>query len=132
MIVLIKTKNGAEIVGSLISNTSDGVMLGDPFLINYRFAVGQPMPSISLSRYMPFAGDCERSFDWNDIMHYTSPSQPFEAYYINALEYCKEVVDKSVNEELMSAAVKTKNGKSDLTDIYKAILDRTNYDGPLN
>lgn len=132
MIALIKTKNGAEIVGTLTSHTPDGITLSDPFLINYRFAVGQPMPSISLSRYMPFAADYERLFDWEDVMHNTIPSEPFQSYYMNALEYCRENVDKSVNDELVTAAAKTKNSKNELTDIYKAILDRTNYDGPLN
>lgn len=132
MIVLIRTKNGTEIVGSVVENNSDGIILSDPFLINYRFSVGQPMPSISLSRYMPFAADYERRFEWADIMHSTTPSKPFETYYMNALEYCRENVDKSVNDELISAAVKTRGSKSDLTDIYQAILDRTNFDGPLN
>lgn len=132
MIVLIKTRNGAEIVGTVVKDTAKGLILSDPFLINYRFTAGQQMPSISLSRYMPFAVDTERMFDWDDIMHNTVPSKPFEMYYVNALEYCRENVDKTVNEELTSAAVKAKNGKTDLTDIYKAILDRTNYDGPLN
>lgn len=132
MVVIIKTRNGAEIVGTMTNNTSDGLTISDPFLINYRFTVGQPMPSISLSRYMPFAADYERMFDWNDIMHHTTPSKPFETYYLNALDYCRENVDKTVDEELVSAAAKTKVGKGDLTDIYKAILDRTNYDGPLN
>ena len=132
MIVLIKTRSGAEIVGSVVKENAKGLVISDPFLINYRFTVGQPMPSISLSRYMPFAIDSERMFDWDDIMHNTVPSKPFEMYYQNALEYCKENVDKSVNDELTSAALKTKADKTDLTDIYKAILDRTNYDGPLN
>lgn len=132
MVVLIKTKNGTEIIGDMVDNTQEGILLSDPFVINYRFTVGQPMPSISLSRYMPFAADTERRFDWSDIMHQTVPRKPFETYYLNAVEYSKENVDKDVDEELMSAAARTKGSKTDLTDIYKAILDRTNYEGPLN
>lgn len=132
MALLIKLKNGTEVIGESIKKTGLHLTLRDPFIINYRFIAGQPMPSISVSRYMPFSADHIHMFYSEDIMHSVAPSATFEAYYINALEYCRDVVDRSVEEELVDAAARTKNPKHELTDIYEAILDQTKFSGPMN
>jgi hypothetical protein len=65
-------------------------------------------------------------------MHKTVPSKAFEAYYLNSLSYCIDTLDKNIDDELGQAAEKTKNPKNDLLDMYAAILDSTQLDGPLN
>ena len=132
MALLLKLKDGTEIIGESVKKTGAHLTLRDPFIINYRFIAGQPMPSISVSRYMPFSADHIHMFYAEDIRHTVAPSPTFESYYNNALEYCKDVVDRSVEEELADAAARTKNPKHELTDIYEAILDQTKFDGPLN
>lgn len=131
MALLLKLKNGTELIGESIKKTGIHLTLRDPFIINYRFVAGQPMPSISVSRYMPFSADHIHMFYAEDIMHTTAPSATFESYYNNALEYCRDVVDRSVEEELADAAART-NPKHELTDIYEAILDNTKFSGPMN
>lgn len=132
MHMLLKLKNGSEIVGKVANNDYNGVELEDPFLINYRFVAGQPIPTISLSRYIPFAAQHHHFFARSEIMHESAPSAAFEAYYINSVEYCKEHVDKTVDDELTSAVARSSRGKNDLMDVYQAILERTQLDGPLN
>ena len=132
MIALLKLKNGTEIIGVVNTKARDYCIIDDPFIINYRFVSGQPMPTISLSRYIPFAATHSHSFMNEDVMHYVTPSAALDAYYTQALEYCKDVVDKSVDGELMEAATRKQGAKNDLMDVYTAILERSNYQGPLN
>jgi len=132
MIALLKLKNGIEVIGTVNTKARDYCVMDDPFIINYRFVSGQPMPTISLSRYVPFAATHSHSFMNEDVMHYVTPSEALELYYQQALEYCKEVVDKSVDEELLGAAARKHGSGNDLLDVYTAILERTNYQGPLN
>ncbi len=132
MKMLLKLKNGVEVIGKALVVESDGVEMEDPFLINYRFAANQPIPTISLSRYMPFAAEHHHYFSRSEIMHEAAPTPAFDSYYETTVTYCKEVIDKSVEDELTSAVAKSPRGKSDLMDIYQAILERTQLDGPLN
>lgn len=132
MVVLLKLRNGTEVIGEASQNKYEGVSLQDPFAINYRLVAGQPMPTISLSRYIPFSAEHKHFFAREDIMHKTLPSKAFEAYYLNSLSYCIDTLDKNIDEELGQAAEKTKNPKNDLLDMYAAILDSTQLDGPLN
>jgi len=134
MIYLLKLKNGTEVIGSAneaeISKT--GIELTDPFQINYRFVSGQPMPTISVSRYIPFAAEPVHFFRTEDISHATSPSASFIEYYLSSLDYVKETIDKGVDEDLHSIAEKSRAEKHDISDIYMSILERTQQDGPLN
>jgi hypothetical protein len=132
MYTLLKLKNGLEVIGKVVNMDYHGVELEDPFVINYRFVAGQPIPTISLSRYIPFAHDHQHLFARVDVMHESAPSQAFGQYYANSVEYCREVVDKSVEEELATAAANAPKGKASMKDIYNAILERTQMDGPLN
>lgn len=132
MIVLLKLKNGTEVIGEAAQVEYGGVEIRDPFLINYRFSAGQPMPTISLSRYMPFSAEHVQYFAREDVMHNTNPSKAFELYYINSLQFCKDNLDKTVDNELSEAAEKAAGPKNELLEMYQAILERTQLDGPLN
>lgn len=132
MYTLLKLKNGIEVVGKVINMDYHGVELEDPFIINYRFVTGQPVPTISLSRYIPFAAEHQHLFARVDIMHESAPSQAFGEYYANSVEYCRNFVDGPVEEELTTAAAKAPKGKPSLMEIYEAILERSQLDGPLN
>jgi hypothetical protein len=132
MAALLKLKNGTEIIGEIVKKTGTNITIQNPFIINYRFVAGQPVPSISVSRYMPFSADHIHIFYAEDVLHNVAPSATFEAYYNNALEYCVDIVDRSIDEELVDAASRTKGAKHELVDVYKAILERTSFDGPLN
>jgi hypothetical protein len=134
MIYLLKLKNGTEVIGSTDQDAvgKAGVELTDPFQINYRFVSGQPMPTISVSRYIPFAAEPIHFFKAEDISHATVPSNSFIEYYQSSLEYVKDTIDKGVDEDLHSIAEKSRSEKRDISDIYMSILERTQQDGPLN
>jgi hypothetical protein len=131
-IVLLKLRNSNEVIGDAVHVDDDVVELQDPFIINYRFIAGQPMPSISLSRYIPFSAEHQHVFPSKEVMHVTVPSKAFELYYKKALQYCKEVVDETIDTELQEVTEKTMNSRSNMMDVYQAILERTQFDGPLN
>lgn len=132
MLTIFKLRNGQEVVGDMVEQHEDHLTVKDPLVINYRFVAGQPMPTISLSRYMPFAVEPVFQFFMEDIMHAVPPSEAFAAYYDNSIQYCKDLVDESVDSELAQAAQIPRSGKGDLMEIYQAILERTQVKGPLN
>lgn len=132
MLTILKLRNGQEVIGSVTQQHDEHITVQDPLVINYRFVAGQPMPTISLSRYMPFSLAPSFEFFMEDIMHAVPPSDAFAAYYDNSIQYCREIVDKSVDDELSSAAQIPRSGKGDLMEIYQAILERTQVKGPLN
>jgi hypothetical protein len=132
MIVILKLKNGIEVIGTVVSADARGWDVANPFIINYRFVAGHPMPTISVSRYIPFAADHQHKFSKQDVMHHTTPSKAFASYYQKSLEYCEQHIDKNVDEDLNDIADRTPASDEDMSSVYKSILERTQFDGPLN
>ena len=55
MTKIIKLVNDHEIIGDLIHETEDDVILDNPFSIHYMTSNRSDRPIIGLLRYMPFA-----------------------------------------------------------------------------
>lgn len=136
MLALIKLQNGQELIGHVKEDEASKIVLEDPLQINYRLVAAQPMPTVSVSRYMPFATNKLFSFEKKDLLHQTVPKKAMAAYYTHALNNYRMVIDKNVEEEL-EYATKPPEGYEEeegdeITEAYKALLERMNFKGPLN
>ena len=131
-LALIKLTNGIEIVGD-VQKTTVGLKVTDPLQINYKFVSFQPMPTVGVSRYMPFAATPVFSFTLDQIVHVVEPTPAMVEYYAHALNNYREDIDGHIEEELMGVVGRSSIKKSTNKDeLYKALLDRMEPDGPLN
>lgn len=132
MLAFLKLQNGTEVIGNIRDDEETKMVLEDPMQINYRLVSTQPMPTVSISRYMPFALEKRFVFEKKDLLHIAKPKQAMVEYYNHALKNYREMIDKNVEEELINA---TKNrfdfGKEE-EDTYQALLEKLNYKGRLN
>lgn len=134
MLALIKLMNGQEVIGNVKGNSPASITLEDPLQINYRLVATQPMPTVSVSRYMPFSSDHIFTFKKEDLLHVVEPKRAMAEYYINALQNYKTIIDNNIEEELLYAAGTEKEMHEDEEsgDAYKALLERIDIKGPLN
>ena len=136
MLALLKLQNGTEVIGNVKEDLKTKVLLEDPLQINYRLVSSQPMPTVSVSRYMPFASEKCFTFEKKDLMHVVEPKQAMIEYYNHALNNYRVLIDKSVEDELVSATKLRQEydeyEQEEMTDAYKALLERMNFKGPLN
>lgn len=127
MLALIKLHNGTEIIGEIDNDTESTITLKDPMQINYRLTATQPMPVVSVSRYMPFSQQCVIKFQRDNILHVVEPRQSMSEYYHHAIETYYDYVDRSIDRELLGAITyKDKN----MDKMYKELLDQLQFDGP--
>ena len=142
MLALIKLQNGAEMVGDVKEEQTAAIVVEDPLLINYKMVASQPMPSVSISRYMPFANQCVFTFNKTDLLHVVEPSLAMVRYYNNALMHYKEEIDDNIERELIEAVEEDEEDlprkpmsemdQEELDDAYKTLLERINLKGPMN
>lgn len=135
MLALLKLYNGQEVIGSITEDLKTKVSIEDPLQINYRLVSTQPMPTVSISRYMPFAANKVFTFDKKDLLHLVEPKPAMVEYYNHALNNYRRVIDKNVEEELVEATKPPddySDGENGMSDAYQALLERLNYKGPLN
>lgn len=136
MLALIKLQNGQELIGNIKEELETTVTLEDPLQINYRLVATQPMPTVSVSRYMPFSSEKVFAFDRKDLLHISVPKTAMADYYKHALNNYKLVIDKNVEDELRYATKAPYDEADDdgdeITEAYKALLERMNLKGPLN
>jgi hypothetical protein len=123
-ISLIKLKNGVEIIGSIVK-MNEQIFLENPMQINYKQTDSSSSPVISLTKYCPFSSESLFNFDKNFVLHVTPIKKSVEYYYLQALDYYKNVAEKYIDQEFTQAANK------DLTeqDFYKAFLKKVKIDG---
>jgi hypothetical protein len=131
-LALIKLTNGTELVGD-VQKTTVGLKVTDPLQINYKFVSFQPMPTVGVSRYMPFAATPVFSFTLDQIVHVVDPTPAMVQYYAHALGNYRDDIDGHIEDELMRVVGKTSIKKSsNKEDLYAALLDRMEPEGPLN
>ena len=135
MLALIKLYNGQEVIGNVKDDQDNKVVLEDPMQINYRLVATQPMPTVSVSRYMPFSMDKIFAFETKDLLHIAQPRKAMAEYYLHALNNYREVIDENVEQELLYASGNDDDGdpdEQDMSDAYKALLERIDIKGPVN
>lgn len=132
-LALLKLQNGTELLGDVIEYDESAMSVRDPLQVNYKFLSFQPMPAISVSRYMPFAEDTLFVFDMQEILHAVQPKQAVIDYYHYALKNYQDNIDPLVETELSTASDRQSKTKGTTDDIYKTLLERAENDGgPLN
>lgn len=129
---LIKLNNGTEIIGD-VQKTTVGMKITDPLQINYKFVSFQPMPTVGVSRYMPFAANPVFTFTLDQVLHVAEPTPAMVEYYAHALTNYREDIDAHIEDELMSVAGRSAIKKStNKEELYSALLDRLEPEGPVN
>jgi hypothetical protein len=121
-------------LGDVVDHDETTMLVRDPLQINYKFLSFQPMPAISVSRYMPFAEDTSFVFELQNILHAVEPKQVVIDYYHYALKNYQDNIDGMVDTELAAAAEKPakQKSKTQTDELYKMLLERAENDGPLN
>lgn len=131
---LIKLSNGTELLGET-RKTAAGVLVTDPLQINYKFVSFQPMPTISVSRYMPFAQEPAFTFMSDQIVHMVQPREAVVEYYYSSLTMYKQMIDQHIDEELLGVVERTESkttSTKDMDELYSKLLERMEVDGPAN
>ena len=131
-LALIKLINGTELVGD-VQKTTVGLKVTDPLQINYKFVSFQPMPTVGVSRYMPFAATPTFSFTLDQIVHVVDPTPAMVEYYAHALENYRQDIDGHIEDELMSVVERSSVRRaSNKEELYTALLERLEAEGPPN
>lgn len=129
---LVKLTNGTELLGD-VKKTTSGISITDPLQINYKFVSFQPMPTVGVSRYMPFAADTTFTFFIDQVAHVVEPKQTMADYYVHALNNYRQDIDAHIDGELMGVVGKSSIKKaSNKEELYTALLERMEADGPAN
>ena len=130
MIKIIKLVNNHEIIGSIISESSDYIVLDQPFSIHYMMSTRTDHPSIGLFRYMPFAKSREMSFSTRDIINKVEARESMTSYYKSVLDNYVKYVDDNIDNELTQVAVEESSNEqeSEMTsaELMVSILSKFN------
>jgi hypothetical protein len=104
MTKIIKLVNDHEIIGDLIHESEDDVILDNPFSIHYMTSSRSDRPIIGLLRYMPFADRRDIAFKRRDIINYLDARKSMASYYKTVVENHVKYVDENIDNELESVA----------------------------
>ena len=104
MTKIIKLVNDHEIIGDLIHESDDDVILDNPFSIHYLTSSRSDRPIIGLLRYMPFADRRDIAFKKRDIINYLDARKSMAGYYKTVVDNYVKYVDENIDNELESVA----------------------------
>lgn len=129
MIKIIKLVNDHEIIGEVISEGSDHLVLGQPFSIHYMMSARSDKPIIGLLRYMPFAKDRELSFKHRDIINSVEARESMISYYTQIVQDYINYIDDGIDRELEQVAADSAD-KPEMTpsEMMADLLSRINND----
>jgi len=129
MIKIIKLVNDHEIIGEVISEGSDHLILGQPFSIHYMMSARSDKPIIGLLRYMPFAKDREISFKYRDIINSVEARESMISYYTQIVQDYINYIDDGIDRELEQVAAESAD-KPEMTpsEVMADLLSRINND----
>ena len=100
MVKIIKLQNNSEIIGTVVGDYSDMMVINNPFTINYMFSPKSQRPVIGLLRYLPFAEQREISFPINSILNVVDARLSMSDYYMAVLKTHEADIDVSIDREL--------------------------------
>jgi hypothetical protein len=104
MTKIIKLVNDHEVIGDLIHEDCDSVILDNPFSIHYMTSSRSDRPIIGLLRYMPFADRRDIVFGKRDIINCLEARKSMARYYKTVVENHIKYVDENIDNELESVA----------------------------
>lgn len=128
MIKIIKLHNSSEIIGEVISDLGDKVVIDNPFIINYLFTPKSQRPVISLLRYLPFADDRIITFQKQQIHHVVDARPSMGGYYIAVVKSHVVEIDDGMDRELVEIT-EMENSDTELhnaSDMLSAMLEKLN------
>jgi len=129
MIKIIKLVNDHEIIGEVIAEGSDHLILGQPFSIHYMMSPKTDRPIIGLLRYMPFAKDRELSFKSRDIINSVEARESMISYYSHVVQNYIKYVDDGIDKELEQvAAEEAEETEMTPSELMADLLSRINND----
>jgi len=128
MVKIIKLQNNSEIIGTMIEDQTDKVVIDNPFTINYMFSPKSERPVIGLLRYLPFAEQREISFHRDSILNVVDARASMSDYYCVVLKTYEADIDDNIDREL-NEITEMENAESELhdtTDMLSAMLEKLN------
>ena len=121
-ILLVKLADGMEIIGELMEDNKERMVIGRPLQINYRYFVGGT-PSVSFSRYMMFTAEPIVVIDTRHVIAIAPARVAFANFYLdNISDYFGEI-EKLVDDELTAALSKSRKD-----DQMKKLLEMMSTD----
>jgi hypothetical protein len=124
-ISLIKLKNGVELIGDLI-RVDDNVLIEHPMQVNYTVMEHTTVPVISFTRYCPFSAESIFQFDREYVLHITPVKKAIEDYYIHVLDYYKNVTEKYLENEFLSALTPKERSQD---EVFQSFLKKVKIHG---
>lgn len=124
MVSIIRLVDGTEVVGKIVQEDQNVMMIKDPLQINYRQRPDS-LPAVYLHRYIPFSGSDTLEFKKAHILNQVKPLSNLEKYYSAVLKTLNESIDSAINQELATAALEA--GDEELTEeemIKLALMER--------
>lgn len=128
MVKIIKLQNNSEIIGEIISEAGDTIVVDNPFTINYIFTPKSQRPVIGLLRYLPFAEQRIITFQKNHILHVVDARPAMSGYYVAVVKSHVSEIDDGMDREL-TEITEIENADSELhnaTDVLSAMLEKLN------
>jgi hypothetical protein len=125
MVKIIKLQNNCEIIGSMVEDNNDSVVIDNPFSINYMFTAASDRPIIGLLRYMPFAEERQMSFQKSGIINIANARTSMSNYYDVILDSHLSDIDDHVDNELQGIVDSDFEDENN-SDTLQAILEKMN------
>jgi hypothetical protein len=128
MVKIVKLQNSTEIIGTVVGDYSDMVVINNPFTINYLFTPKSQRPMIGLLRYLPFAEQREITFQKDSILNIVDARSSMSEYYTAVLKSYVTDIDDSIDRELneITEMENMDNELVDTTDMLSAMLEKLN------
>ena len=127
MVKIIKLQNNCEIIGSMVEDNTDNVVIDNPFTINYMFTATSDRPIIGLLRYMPFAEERQMTFQKSGIINIANARASMSSYYDVILDSHLSDIDDYVDTELQGVADSDlEDEDNNNSDTLQAILEKMN------
>ena len=130
MVSLLRLKDGTEILCTVQEQSSTDMVIVDPLQINYRMIAAQAAPSVSLSRFMPFAADPVFLIKQTDILDVARARDSVAKYYEYTLDTFIHDLDERIDDEMRrSSMTEEEEMEQDNNDVYTRLLERFEPDG---
>lgn len=132
MIKIIKLVNDHEIIGEVVAESSDHIVVNQPFSIHYMMSQRTDRPIIGLLRYMPFAKSRELSFKSRDIINSVEARDSMAGYYSHVVNNHIKYVDDNIDQELEQVAAEEQatEEQAEMTpaELMASLLSKFNND----
>jgi hypothetical protein len=126
-------KEGTEMLGVVVEKTAKYIIIKDPLQIHYRMVAGQSAPSVSMSRFMPFAADPTFMFDTKDVLEVVRARDSVAQYYEYTMESYIYDLDLRIDQEMKRSSIDDveEMDPADLNETYAELLKKIEPQGPL-